>query len=118
VCREGDRARCAHSLSSARRIQSPSHPVPFSHSHTPPSPACAQVDEMIREADVDGDGQINYDEFVDMMMAKVSASATGEALGGRCTPHGYSASPSRALNPSQSLPPPPSPSLSPSPPLQ
>ena len=26
---------------------------------------------MIREADVDGDGQINYDEFVDMMMAKV-----------------------------------------------
>jgi len=30
----------------------------------------AEVDEMIREADVDGDGQINYDEFVDMMMAK------------------------------------------------
>ncbi len=29
-----------------------------------------EVDEMIREADVDGDGQINYDEFVDMMMAK------------------------------------------------
>lgn len=27
-----------------------------------------EVDEMIREADVDGDGQINYDEFVDMMM--------------------------------------------------
>lgn len=23
-----------------------------------------EVDEMIREADVDGDGQINYDEFV------------------------------------------------------
>ncbi len=31
-----------------------------------------EVDEMIREADVDGDGQINYDEFVDMMM-QVSA---------------------------------------------
>mmetsp|Transcript_2907 Transcript_2907/g.4717 ORF Transcript_2907/g.4717 Transcript_2907/m.4717 type:complete len:150 (+) Transcript_2907:171-620(+) len=30
----------------------------------------AEVDEMIREADADGDGQINYDEFVKMMMAK------------------------------------------------
>merc|ERR1740138_1752945 len=29
-----------------------------------------EVDEMIREADFDGDGQINYDEFVRMMMAK------------------------------------------------
>jgi calmodulin len=27
-----------------------------------------EVDEMIREADVDGDGQINYDEFVKMMV--------------------------------------------------
>merc|ERR1712137_222973 len=27
-----------------------------------------EVDDMIREADVDGDGQINYDEFVKMMM--------------------------------------------------
>jgi Ca2+-binding EF-hand superfamily protein len=26
------------------------------------------VDEMIREADVDGDGQINYEEFVKMMV--------------------------------------------------
>jgi calmodulin len=26
-----------------------------------------QVDEMIREADTDGDGQINYNEFVKMM---------------------------------------------------
>jgi len=25
---------------------------------------------MIREADIDGDGQVNYDEFVKMMMAK------------------------------------------------
>jgi len=25
---------------------------------------------MIREADIDGDGQINYEEFVKMMMAK------------------------------------------------
>jgi len=24
-----------------------------------------EVDEMIREADIDGDGQINYEEFVD-----------------------------------------------------
>ncbi|PKC60368.1 calmodulin [Rhizophagus irregularis] len=29
-----------------------------------------EVDEMIREADVDGDGQINYEEFVKMMMTK------------------------------------------------
>merc|ERR1712093_248717 len=29
-----------------------------------------EVEEMIREADTDGDGQINYDEFVRMMMSK------------------------------------------------
>ena len=29
-----------------------------------------EVDEMIREADVDGDGQINYEELVKMMIAK------------------------------------------------
>ncbi|CAF2062715.1 unnamed protein product [Brassica napus] len=29
-----------------------------------------EVDEMVREADVDGDGQINYEEFVKIMMAK------------------------------------------------
>ncbi len=29
-----------------------------------------EVDEMIREADIDGDGQVNYEEFVKMMMAK------------------------------------------------
>merc|ERR1711966_425142 len=33
-------------------------------------PTDEEVDEMIREADVDGDGQINYEEFVKMMMAK------------------------------------------------
>ena len=26
-----------------------------------------EVDEMIKEVDVDGDGQINYEEFVHMM---------------------------------------------------
>ena len=30
-----------------------------------------EVDEMIREADIDGDGQVDYEEFVKMMMAKV-----------------------------------------------
>jgi hypothetical protein len=29
---------------------------------------------MIREADIDGDGQINYEEFVKMMMSKSWAS--------------------------------------------
>lgn len=29
-----------------------------------------EVDEMIREADIDGDGQVNYEEFTKMMMAK------------------------------------------------
>ena len=29
-----------------------------------------EVDEMIREAGVDGDGHINYEEFVRRMMAK------------------------------------------------
>ena len=30
----------------------------------------SEVDEMIREADIDGDGQVNYEEFVKMMMSK------------------------------------------------
>ncbi|KAG6436725.1 hypothetical protein SASPL_101627 [Salvia splendens] len=34
-----------------------------------------EVDEMIREADVDGDGQINYEEFVKVMMAKLIMSS-------------------------------------------
>lgn len=29
-----------------------------------------EVEEMIREADVDGDGLVNYEEFVKMMMQK------------------------------------------------
>ena len=29
-----------------------------------------EVDEMIREADIDGDGHINYEECGRMMMAK------------------------------------------------
>ena len=28
------------------------------------------VDAMIREADIDGEGQVNYEEFVKMMMSK------------------------------------------------
>lgn len=27
-----------------------------------------EVEQMIREADLDGDGQVNYDEFVKMML--------------------------------------------------
>ena len=29
-----------------------------------------EVDKMIREADIDGDGQVNYEEFVTMMTSK------------------------------------------------
>ena len=29
-----------------------------------------EVDEMIRESDIDGDGQVNYEEFVTMMTSK------------------------------------------------
>ena len=29
-----------------------------------------EVEEMIKEADFDGDGQVNYDEFVKMMIQK------------------------------------------------
>uniref|UniRef100_A0A8C4NMR1 Calmodulin 2 n=1 Tax=Eptatretus burgeri TaxID=7764 RepID=A0A8C4NMR1_EPTBU len=29
-----------------------------------------EVDEMIREADIDGDGQVNYEEFITMMLTK------------------------------------------------
>ena len=29
-----------------------------------------EVEEMIREADIDGDGEVNYEEFVQMMTAK------------------------------------------------
>ena len=29
-----------------------------------------QVDDMIKEADIDGDGHINYEEFLAMMTAK------------------------------------------------
>lgn len=36
-----------------------------------------EVDEMIREGDVDGDGQINYQEFVKVMMAKRRESTMG-----------------------------------------
>jgi calmodulin len=43
-----------------------------------------EVDEMIREADVDGDGQINYDEFVDMMVGGVRGGVRVWAGRGGC----------------------------------
>ncbi|RWW20025.1 hypothetical protein GW17_00015880 [Ensete ventricosum] len=44
-----------------------------------------EVDEMIREADVDGDGQINYEEFVKVMMAKPNRSTTLHRFPGSMT---------------------------------
>merc|ERR1712150_352675 len=35
-----------------------------------------EVDEMIREADIDGDGQVNYEDFVKMMMTSSPLGAT------------------------------------------
>ncbi|RMZ55647.1 hypothetical protein APUTEX25_000230 [Auxenochlorella protothecoides] len=35
-----------------------------------------EVDEMIREADADGDGQVNYEEFVKMMLAKLDSTGS------------------------------------------
>lgn len=34
-----------------------------------------EITQMIREADKDGDGMIDYNEFVTMMMAKVRSQA-------------------------------------------
>merc|ERR1719359_2225544 len=39
-----------------------------------------EVDEMNREADVDGDGQINYEEFVKMMMTNLGEKLTDEEV--------------------------------------
>jgi calmodulin len=36
-----------------------------------------EVDEMIREADVDGDGQINYEEFVKVIALPSSVRTPG-----------------------------------------
>merc|ERR1719498_815437 len=40
-----------------------------------------EVDEMIREADVDDDGQINYEEFVKMMMSKRRLGSVAKTIG-------------------------------------
>ena len=39
-----------------------------------------EVDEMIRAADVDGDGQIDYEEFVKMMMSKWLGELAGNPV--------------------------------------
>ena len=40
------------------------------HEHLGEKLTDEEVDEMIREADIDGDGQVNYEEFVTMMTSK------------------------------------------------
>lgn len=44
-----------------------------------------EVDEMIREADVDGDGQINYDEFVKVRFTPPPLSAPRRLLRPACS---------------------------------
>lgn len=46
-----------------------------------------EVEQMIREADLDGDGQVNYDEFVRMMMLSDGAGAGGNAGAGAGAGH-------------------------------
>ena len=33
-----------------------------------------EVNKMIREADIDGDGQVNYEEFITMMTSVICAT--------------------------------------------
>jgi len=47
-----------------------------------------EVDEMLREADIDGDGQINYEEVVKGMMAKKSMMLEGSVMKRRYRRHG------------------------------
>ncbi len=44
-----------------------------------------EVDEMIREADVDGDGQVNYEEFVKVRRQPAGPGWTASALNMTCT---------------------------------
>ena len=39
-----------------------------------------EVDEMIREADVDGDGQVNYEEFVKVRTLLLRHCSNNQAL--------------------------------------
>jgi Ca2+-binding EF-hand superfamily protein len=64
-----DRKHLASFLKTPRDIFRNLHPQ-VQHSNLGEKLTDEEVDEMIREADVDGDGQINYEEFVKMMMAK------------------------------------------------
>ncbi|CAL4960826.1 unnamed protein product [Urochloa decumbens] len=50
----------------------------------------AEVGEMVREADVDGDGRINYDEFVKVMVAKRNKRAEERPGRGKKKPAGPS----------------------------
>ena len=43
-------------------------------------------DKMIREADIDGDGQVNYEEFVTMMMSKTLHIPGGDESKGAMHP--------------------------------
>lgn len=45
-----------------------------------------EVDEMIREADIDQDGQINYEEFVKMMVSHTSSPAAAATYNHVCSP--------------------------------
>lgn len=46
-----------------------------------------EVEQMIREADLDGDGQVNYDEFVRMMMLSDGAGGAHAGAGAGADHH-------------------------------
>jgi hypothetical protein len=74
LCGVAHHAATRHPLTPLRRLRQ--HPLSLLRLSCAPCSNLGEkltdeeVDEMIREADVDGDGQINYNEFVEMMMSK------------------------------------------------
>ena len=66
-------------------LSAPTPPHTRTHAHTLPQTAegdidAAELEEIVKEADKDGDGLIDYNEFVELMTKQVEAKAPS-ALG-------------------------------------